>query len=150
LKKMAEDQRSGTPHSADLIAFINEGVRWDGQMVCGGGTIATNLSGWYLRLFLSPSSGLDFDPTVADVHTQPTDEAGADVGRILHVGTGYVRTMVVTIETCSGPRAYAGLASSYGEFVSENWKRLNDAEWSTKIETETFPDAPWMQPVVAQ
>ena len=49
------------------------------------------------------------DPTIADVHTAPTDAGGNDVGWVLHVGTGFPRLMVVTAETCTGPRAYAAL-----------------------------------------
>lgn len=47
--------------------------------------------------------------------------------------------MVVTAETCMGPRAYAGLAFSYGELVTEDWERLDDTEWSHRIQSD-FPD----------
>ena len=148
LQKMAEDQVTGTPHSADLLAFINDAVKWDEQMMCGG-VSRTNLAGWYLKLFLDQYAGLEYDPTVADVHTQPTDAAGNDVGRVLHVGTGMPRLMVVTVETCQGPRAYAGLAFSYGERITENWLRLNDQKWATDIEA-SFPDVDWMSPVLVE
>ena len=36
------------------------------------------------------------------------DEAGNDVGYVLHVGTGYARLAVISVPTCMGPRAYAG------------------------------------------
>jgi hypothetical protein len=83
------------------------------------------------------------------VHTQPTDEVGNDAGRVLHVGTGYARMMVVTVNTCSGPRAYAGLASSYAETITEGWKRLNDQDWARQIQSEGFHDVPWMERVLA-
>lgn len=149
LQQMAQDQLTGTPHSAELMAFINDAVKWDEQNMCGG-VIRTNLSGWYLKLFLSPELGTEYDPVIADVHTQPTDAFGNDVGRILHVGTGAPRLMIVTAETCQGPRAYAGLAFSYGELVTEKWKRLNDQEWSTMLGTEPFPDAAWMSGILAE
>jgi len=149
LSKMAEDQVSGTAHSDELLAFINDAVKWDEEMICGG-VFRNNLSGWYLNLFLNQQAGIEYDPTVADVHTQPTDEAGNDVGRILHVGTGAPRLMVVTVETCQGPRAYAGLAYSYGELITENWERLNDDDWTTRIMTSPFPDVPWMSEVLAE
>jgi hypothetical protein len=148
LEQMAKNQRSGTAHSAELMAFINQAVRWDENLGCGSPVIS-NLSGWYTRLFFSPMAALAFDPTIADVHTQPTDQAGNDVGRVLHVGTGYARGMVITVNTCSGPRAYAGLASSYAEKVTEGWKRLNDQEWSTEIQAGPFPDVPWMARVLS-
>jgi hypothetical protein len=149
LQKMADDQVTGTPHSADLLAFINDAVKWDEQMICGG-VSRTNLAGWYLKLFLNQYAGIEYDPTVADVHTQPTDLAGNDVGRILHVGTGEPRLMVVTVETCQGPRAYAGLAFSYGERITENWLRLNDQQWEKDIASAPFPDVDWMGPLLAE
>jgi hypothetical protein len=148
LRTMAENQLSGAPHSPELLAFINDAVKWDEQNVCGGVSY-TNLSGWYLKLYLSQTGGLNEDPVVADVHTQPTDAAGNDVGRILHVGTGRPRMMVVTANTCQGPRAYVGLAFSYGELVTENWQRLNDEDWSARLATQPFPDATWMKDVIA-
>jgi hypothetical protein len=149
LQKMAEDQRSGNPHSAELISFINDAVKWDEQNVCGS-VARSNLTGWYLKLYLNQRAGIDAAPVVADVHTQPTDAAGNDVGRILHVGTGMPRLMVVTVDTCNGPRAYAGLAFSYGEKVTEGWQRLNDQEWSKQISASPFPDVPWMSELLGK
>ncbi|MEO8183928.1 MAG: DUF3160 domain-containing protein [Deltaproteobacteria bacterium] len=148
LRTMAENQLSGAPHSPELLGFINDAVKWDEQNVCGG-VVFTNLAGWYLKLYLDAASGLTYDPVVADVHTQPTDAVGRDVGRILHVGTGQPRMMVVTANTCQGPRAYVGLAFSYGELVTEDWKRLNDEDWLGQLASKPFPDAPWLEDVVA-
>jgi hypothetical protein len=148
LELMAQNEQTGTPHSEELLDFINQAVRWDEENLCGE-VYQTNLSGWYLKLYLDDWAGLEYDPTVADVHTQPTDAGGADVGRILHVGTGMPRLMVVTAETCQGARAYAGLAFAYGERITENWERLNDDEWEEQI-ADTFPDVPWMSSVLAE
>jgi hypothetical protein len=68
------------------------------------------------------------------------------VGNVLHVGTGNVRYMVVVAETCSGPRAYAGLASSYHELVTEGFQRLDDLEWETIVAEQ--PDVPWAADLV--
>ena len=106
---MAENERSGAPFSAEQMAFVNQAVSIEGTG-CGTPGVAT---GWYASLFFDPFTSNKFDPTIADVHTQPTDEAGADVGHVLHVGTGNARAMVVTVDTCTGPRAYAGLVSSH-------------------------------------
>lgn len=149
LETMAQNQLSGTPHSQELMDFINDAVKWDEMNVCGSVSYS-NLAGWYLRLYLYDTSGLEYDPVVADVHTQPTDEAGNDVGRILHVGTGMPRLMVVTAETCEGPRAYAGLAFSYGELITEHWQRLNDQEWKQQLAAQPFPDPEWMGEVMGE
>ncbi len=148
LGTMAQNQLTGTPHSEELLAFINEAVRWDEEPGCGDPFI-TNTSGWYFDLYINRAQSNEYDPTVADVHTQPTDEGGNDVGRILHVGTGRPRLMVVTAETCEGPRAYAGLAMAYGELITEDWARLTDEEWSFQTDT-TFPDVAWMSDVAVE
>ncbi len=149
LQKMAENQISGAAHSQELLDFINDAVKWDESFMCGG-VSRTNLAGWYLKLYLNQDPGFEFAPVVADVHTQPTDEAGNDVGRILHVGTGAPRLMIVTAETCNGPRAYVGLASSYGELITEKWKRLNDADWEATITKAPFPDVAWMSGILSE
>lgn len=150
LEQMARNQRSGMPHSAELMAFINQAVTWQENPNCVGPPIISNVTGWYTRLFFTPDAAVDFDPTIADVHTQPTDEGGSDVGRILHLGTGYARAMIVTVNTCTGPRAYAGLASSYAEKITERWHRLNDQDWANIIQSSPFPDVPWMQRALSE
>ena len=143
LETMAKNQRSGTPHSAEHLAFVNKMTFMDG---CG--TIA-DYDGWYAKLFFDRASATELDPTVADVHTQPTDEGGSPVGKVLHVGTGMARTMVVTIDTCAGPRAYVGLASSYFERVTEKFKRLTDEEWKTDLIQAPPAEVPWAADLIA-
>jgi hypothetical protein len=145
LQQMAENQRTGTAHSAEHMAFINETVVI--QNGCGS---PMGFTGWYARLFFRQSEAIELDPIIADVHTQPTDEAGNRVGRVLHVGTGMPRLMVVTADTCTGPRAYVGLASSYFERITENFDRLTDERWKDELVRATPPDVPWMQNVVVR
>jgi hypothetical protein len=143
LQSMAEHERTGVELTPEMLAFINEAVVV--QDVCGGGYFA---SGWYKKLFFDPFAALEPDPTIADVHTQPTDEGGNFVGHVLHVGTGLPRVMVVVAEGCSGPRAYAGLASTYREKVTDDFERLDDPTWAGKWRSE--PEVPWMQELVAK
>lgn len=145
LQKMAEDQRTGAPHSVEHIAFINQAVKI--QMGCGD---PAGLEGWYAQLFYSPVDGIEFDPIIADVHTQPTDEVGNPVGKVLHVGTGMPRLMVVTVESCNGPRGYVGLASSYFEKTTENFERMTDEQWQPEVQAGTLPELPWMQDLISQ
>ncbi len=63
------------------------------------------------------------------------------VGRVLHAGTGMPRTMVVTIESCSGLRAYVGLVSSDFERVTESFERLIDEQWSEELTTYAPADS---------
>jgi hypothetical protein len=136
LRQMAESERSGTPFTPEMMAFINQTVTL--RSICGG-SIA---DGWYPKLvFTDPTT---FDPTIADVHTQPTDAGGNVVGRVLHVGIGNSRLMVVTANTCTGPRAYAGLVFSYYEKITENFDRLTDERWAAEVKAGTPVDVPWM------
>ena len=82
------------------------------------------------------------------MHTQPTDEGGAPVGGVLHIGTGYARILVVVTEGCSGLRAYAGLASSYFERVTENFERLTDEAWAEQMPAAADPA--WLSSIVAR
>lgn len=86
-------------------------------------------SGWYVRLLYNPTGTMR--PTIADVHTSP---GGEDLGppRVLHVATGLPRLMVVTIDTCQGPRAYAGLAYAYHEVKTMSLDRLTDETWANQ------------------
>jgi hypothetical protein len=145
LAEMAEYQRSGTPFSAAHMDFINQAVAI--QWGCGD---PAGADGWYPGLFYDVLKSVEQDPTIADVHTQPTDEVGNEVGRVLHVGTGLPRLMVVTVETCDGPRAYAGLASSYFEKITEDYERLDDESWEKDVVIAHPPDVPWMSDLVVR
>jgi hypothetical protein len=145
LAAMAEHQRTGTPFTAEQMAFINQAVVV--QSGCGD---PEGSDGWYAQLFFNNWNSVQFDPTIADVHTQPTDENGNPVGRVLHVGTGSPRLLVITADTCLGPRAYVGLASSYFERITEDFERLDDPTWSDEITTATPDDVPWMTDLVVR
>ena len=143
LHDMAVHQRTGAPYTQEMLDFLNDAVVVDPG--CGDPTFN---SGWYRTLYYEPQDGVQWAPTIADVHTQPTDEAGNLVGKVLHVGTGYARLMVVVAETCSGPRAYAGLASSYHEHITENFTRLADEEWELLVGEQ--PDVTWAADLVTR
>jgi len=151
LQGMATQQRNGEAFTSAQMDFINDIVRAHDSGGCGAPPTYT---GWYAKLLYeawpSGETASEFEPTIADVHTQPTDEGGADVGRILHVGTGYARQLTVTIDTCEGPKAYVGVASSFYELITEDWKRLTDPEWEEQVRGPTaVPDPPWVQDIVA-
>lgn len=145
---MAEAQRRGEMFTEDQLAFINQAVRVVEQSaVC---TTIEVPDGWYAKLFFNPDKSIEFDPTIADVHTQPADEGGGIVGRVLHAGTGFPRYFVTTIDTCSGPRAYAGVVFAYHEDITQDFKRWTDEEWATKLQSEGAADVPWMTSVLAE
>ncbi|WP_437793343.1 DUF3160 domain-containing protein [Sorangium sp. So ce693] len=145
LGEMAENERAGVPLTAEHLDFINQAVRI--QHGCGSDEGA---EGWYAGLFYDVFQTVAEDPTIADVHTQPTDEGGAPVGRVLHVGTGRPRLMVVTADPCGAPRAFVGLASSYFEKITGDFQRMTDEEWAGEIRETTPDDVAWMQDLVSR
>ena len=73
------------------------------------------------------------------------------MGRVLHVGTGYARLLIVTADTCTGPHAYAGLASSYYEKTTQNFDRLTDERWKHGFGAGTPPaDVAWMSDLIGR
>jgi len=148
LREMAEQQLERIPFSEEQLAFINDAVVMSGEdMVCAMVDVP---SGWYTQLFFEVADSSKYDPVIADVHTQPADAAGNEVGRVLHVATGKPRMMVVTIETDTGPYAYLGPVFSYFEEVGEDWKRYTDEEWAARISNATPPDVPWLSDLVVR
>jgi hypothetical protein len=140
LGAMAVAQRAGEPHTDEQLAFINQAVHAKFVGCVGPATY----DGWFAKLdYEVDSSGLleaEAKPVISDVHTQPTDEAGNDIGRILHVATGLPRLMVVTANTCQGARVYAGLASSYHEVTTDGWNRIPDSDWRRQIISGSKPE----------
>jgi hypothetical protein len=138
LREMAEQELMGVPFNAAQMAFVNDAVK---SQVFGCGGPAT-YTGWYSRLMYTKDDG-EMDPTIADVHTDP---GGTRPAKVLHVATGLPRLMVLTVNSCNGPRAYAGLAFAYHELVTDGLKRLNDMEWASQATTAA--DVAWMEPVL--
>lgn len=137
LHDMADQQQKGLPFTAAQMSFINDAVRTT-IIGCGG---PPGYTGWYARLLYLQGEAMD--PTIADVHTDP---GGDHPPQVLHVATGLPRLMVVTIDTCDGPRAYAGLAFAYHEVVTQDLKRLTDMEWLGM--SRDAPDVAWMESVL--
>lgn len=144
LKSMAEHQRTGEPFNEAQMAFINQAIHL--QQGCGS---PTGADGWLAQLYFEPASAVMADMLIADVHTQPTDETGAPVGRVLHVGTGWPRLAVFTVETCAGPRAYAGVSSMFHQTVTEDYLRLTDEAWQANFYDPAKLPAlvPWMSDI---
>ena len=148
---MAERELRGEPFTPEQLALINRAVRVERESaVC---TTIDVPDGWYADLFFNRAKSLEFDPTIADVHTQPSDEAGNPVGKVLHVGTGYPRLMVTTVDSCQGaPRAYAGVVYAYHEQVTKDFERLTDEDWAARFQAdgERPADVPWLESVLAR
>lgn len=138
LRDMAEQQRKGVPFNAAQMAFVNDAVK-SSTGACGG---PTPYLGWYARLLYTHDDG-QMKPTIADVHTDP---GGDHPAHVLHVATGLPHFMVLTVDTCQGPQAYAGVSFSYHEVVTEGLTRLNDQDWAKMAGAAAPPR--WLEPVL--
>jgi len=147
LAEMAAFQRSGAPHSAEHLAFINQAVTTN--VNCDGTVLGH--SGWYADLHFDRLQAVEADPAITDVHT---DIGGPlPVSRpatVLHAGTGFPRLMVVTVDSCQGPRAYAGVVSAYSEVLEEGLNRLTDEEWKERLFATDPPSPPWLAPALVE
>ncbi len=148
LEILATEELTGAPRTQADLDFFNDAVVTKTQSA--GCTSITVPSGWYAKLFYDYTNALEADPTIADVHTQPTDAAGNTVGRVLHVATGNPRLMVLSVDSCNGPRAYAGVVSSYFEQITQDFVRKTDEQWAGELQTATPVDVPWMQDLVVR
>jgi len=67
---------------------------------------------------------------VADFHTSKYDEFGNVVGWVKHAGTGLTNLCVVVANLPGvGDVAFAGPVSSYYEYTTTGFARINDEEW---------------------
>ncbi len=149
LGKMAERERANQPLTADDLDFINHMVSIDGKSA--GCTTVLEAQGWFADLFWNRDDALWHRPVIADVHTQPTDEIGNMVGRVLHVGTARPRMMVVTLQHDGGKntQTYRGFVSTYAEFQTSDFKRLTDEDWGAQVYEKSPPAPEWLQPILA-
>ncbi|QSQ18923.1 DUF3160 domain-containing protein [Pyxidicoccus parkwayensis] len=147
LREIAEREQQGQEMTAEQLDFMNHAVSFNGKEVGCDGSEHWEPGGWYADLYFNTGEVLTHRAVVADVHTQPTDEAGGAVGKVLHVGTGMPRLMTVTLDTGSGPRTYQGFVSTYLEETTRDFQRLNDEEWEHTLGARQ--DVPWMRDLIA-
>ena len=111
-----------------------EEIDWLKKMLFeDGGSGAPPFSGWYSSLYYIPDDAAMSDYIIADVHTQPTDQAGNVVGRVLNVGTAQINLGIFLTEHSSSagqPTAFVGPLMSYYEKITDNFERLTDEQWT--------------------
>ncbi len=138
LGAIAGELAAGAPLAAKEALFLQRTLRQsiDG---CGG----PGFTGWYPKLYLDYDSDgmIRKDYLVADIHTAPTDEFGAMVGWVKHVGTGPINMGVFILPLAGRNIAFAGPMMSYYEHLATNFRRLTDKEWA-----EIYSLAPSLRP----
>lgn len=127
-------------------AFTEEELDWLKSMLFfEGGSGVPPYSGWYTQLFYDVWDAAEGDFTIVDIHTQPTDEAGNQVGKVLHAGVGKIN-LGVFITDCPNfegmETAFVGPVMSYYESITNNFKRLTDQEWEQMVYDQHLPKRP--------
>ncbi len=137
LETIAQKELDQQPLAQAEYDFLRAAI--ESEMVgCG----ETQYDGWYGRLFYDVAKIAEFEPTIADVHTAPTDAAGNAKGWVVHAATGRPMLMVFTMADCSGSRAYIGPVSSYHNVLTENFDRQTDSEWQQTLGNGNVPPRP--------
>src|SRR3984885_2652753 len=122
LARIARAQARGEKLDPMDLDFINGAILEEPRAPGGGGCggpVPRVVHGWYIDLFFG-TDPLEFSPTIADVHTQPTDAAGNLVGRVLHVATGQPRLIVVNLGDRDHVHPYLGIVSTYAQLVTSD------------------------------
>ena len=147
LETLAQKEVDREPFSDEERDFLKR------MLFVDGGSGAPPFSGWYADLFYTISDADKWDFLIADVHTQPTDQFGTPVGRVLHVGVGEVNLGVFLAESPScryKPMAFVGPVLSYYEKITEGFDRLTDERWKSSVEMGNLPPRPdWVNVYLA-
>ncbi|MDZ7725581.1 MAG: DUF3160 domain-containing protein [candidate division KSB1 bacterium] len=137
LQGLAEKELNGSEFSGKERDWLQRMLFRD------GGSGRPPYSGWYADLYYDTFKAGEPDYVIADVHTQPTDQAGNPVGHVLHVSVGRVNLGVILTQSDTGtPMAFCGPFLSYYEQVSRDFKRYTDQEWAQQVEDEKLPQRP--------
>lgn len=143
LETIAQKELDGQALTTAEYDFLRGTIE---QELVGCGEV--QYDGWYGELFFDQAKVAEFEPTIADVHTAPTDAAGTPKGWIFHAATGRPMLMVFTMEDCSGTRAYVGPISSYYSVLTENFDRQTDSAWAQQLAGDPPPRPAWTESFV--
>lgn len=139
LEILAEKQLNKTTFSTEENDWLKT------MLFADGGSGMPPYSGWYTDLFYDKWDAAEGDYTVVDVHTQPTDEAGNVVGRVLHTGIGNINLGVFVANSPFAQNqltAFVGPVMSYYEKITENFVRMTDQDWEKLVQDNNLPERP--------
>ena len=93
------------------------------------GSGSPSYGGWYVNLFESDDTALEFTPEVSSMFTGSSDLR--DGGGIVHLGNGPVQVMYILVKDyiTNEDKIFMGPVYSTYEFITDIGTRLNDEEW---------------------
>ncbi|MCK4305345.1 MAG: DUF3160 domain-containing protein [Candidatus Eisenbacteria sp.] len=140
LETLARKELQGEAFTTSDIDFLKD-MLFESGGYCG----EPPFTGWFMDLFYDREKATEANYVVADVHTQPTDQNGGVVGRVLHVGVGEVNLGVFLAPSPSQsyqPMAYVGPVMSYYEKITRSFDRLTDERWTEMVYAGQLPPRP--------
>jgi hypothetical protein len=127
LEGLARKELGAQPFTADEKKFVKATID-----IRGGGSGPPRYDGWYPHLIYGLPDR--WDPTIADVHTDPNG------GGVLEVAVGDAQLLVAAIDNAGDRATYVGPIYSYFEFTSG--ERLTDEAWQNQIIAGRLPARP--------
>ncbi|APR80403.1 Hypothetical protein A7982_05750 [Minicystis rosea] len=146
LGAIAQRERAGFELTADQLAWVNHAL--DAREVHVGCATEIHVDGGWLYHLYEPHIAL-YEPRgiVADLHTQPTDEGGNPVGRVLHAGTSTPQAIAVIAGPEGHEHVHVGYVSHYQERITDGFDRLTDERWRNEYDKAKSPA--WLAPITA-
>ncbi|MFO0751079.1 MAG: DUF3160 domain-containing protein [Myxococcota bacterium] len=144
LAAMAERELRAEPFTAAQATFLRHTIEQLDNSDAGYGAPPL-WNGWYMDLVYRDGAADDrafeWDPTIADVHTDATS------GNVLEVGTGRVELLVAAIDNAGDRAVYVGPTLSYYELTAPASERMDKAAWRERLGTVSAPSRPaWIAP----
>lgn len=146
LSTMARKQLAAEPFDADEEAFLGNTI--EVKMPTGGYDPKPEWNGWYMDLIYIPYSetvedAIKWEPTIADVHTDP------DAQQVLEVGTGDVHFVVAAIDNDGDTAVHVGPSFTYYSFTEPASNRLTNELWQQRLRNGQAPARPsWVMDLV--
>ena len=148
LEILAQKELNNQSFSVEEEKWLKQMLVKQIDLVCG----AQPFTGWIWDLYWDTTKLTDPDFINVDIHTQPTDVFGNIVGKVLHTGLGEINLGVclAKIPGSNTTAAYTGAFMSYYEYITDDFLRVNDQEWATKVSSGNLPERPeWVNSYLA-
>ena len=133
LEGLARKELAGKPFTKEERQWVKDAI--DAKTEDGGGCGGPPrviYTGWYPKLIFGKPEV--WEPTIADVHTDPNS------GQVLEVGVGDANFIVAAIDNHGDRAAYVGPVYSYYELKSK--ERLTDEAWRKRLADGKAPPRP--------
>ena len=135
LEVIALRELEAQPMTNEQRRFIETTIDRRGSLPNGSGS-KPHYDGWYCQLLYNEDKPSSWNPTIVDVHTDPSGHEA------LHVGVGDVNFAVIAVDNQNDVAAYVGPVYSYYEFIRPAEQRLNDQQWQQLISLDKLPPRP--------